>query len=718
MQEEMRMQQEINLKRMVSFSVAILLVLTIFTALYTPQALATVSISQVSPSQGPVGTVVTLTGQITTENGSYKIFLGIKEVKSGNASQTSVSTTFIVPNATSGEHLIVLKDVTTGENYTATTKFTVQTTYILKVLTPPSPNQVQEGDNVTIITAFTGGSATTLVNLTVTDPDNVVHTATNFSIPLLQDGYGEANLTYPSILFDQNPHTFYVGTHRIAMKIAGTTMATGNFVVGLTNATEYYRFQTVSIQAANYTTSDFLTVRMTYKNDTVELTSSNASGPLGIITASWKIPANASLGAYKVELETTKPLSFEKPVTETQNFTVITKSFKCEVRTLNIDDEPVEGVLIEANNMTANAVQTNTTNASGVVLLSLKATNYTFKAFWNASDGPKALVGETSWLSIGATPGDRVGAHAINITCSLVHIKVAVEDTDGEAVPFVELRVNFTYTSRLDVVITPTPLSSETDLTGVAIFHNVYTNIKYTIKASRYDNVFATVTANLTSTSWFNMTIPTYQLIINVFDREGEALQDARVEIYEVDIGPSGLIGPKNTDTEGKVTFNVTFGEYFLDIYKNDLLVNHTTVLLTNQPTTFSVHCKLYSLTLDVNVVDFFGMGMPNANVTIEREGKTLQSSNTESDGVARFTDLVGGNFRILVYIGEKPYEITTLYLQEPTAITVKVGSLVSLGGYMVDTSIFLIVILVVVLIVLFLGVFLYRRFRMGQKKE
>ncbi len=711
------MERKINLKRTVSFSVVMLLVLTFFTALYTPKALAEVSISQISPNTGLVGTVVTLTGQITTQNGSYKILFGTREIKNGTATQTAVSTTFTVPNSTFGKQLIKLHDVATKENST-TADFQVQTKYIIKALTPSPPQQIQEGANVTIIAAVTGGNFTTLVNVTVTDPDNVANSANNISIPIVQDGYGEANRTYPT-QFDQNPHTFYVGAYSLKLEIADETLATGSFTVGLTNATEYYRFQTVFIKAANYTTTDFLTVRINYTGGMVELPPSNASGPLGIVTANWTIPLNASLGAYRVEFENTKPLSFEKPIPDTHSFTVVSKSFNYQVRTLNLDNEPVKGVLIEANNITDNAVKSNNTNADGTVLLNLIATNYTFKAFWNVSVGPeaKAQVGGTSWISVGASPGDRVGANAINITCSLAHIKVTVKDAEGAAVPFAEARVSFTYTTRLGTSATPTPLSLETDLAGTVAFRNMYVNINYNIRASRYDQAFATIVSNLTSTTWFNLTCPTYQLLVKVYDRSGIALQDAQVEVYEWSMGLSGLVGTENTGTIGEVAFNSTFGKYFVDVYRYEMLVNRTMVLLINQPTNLSVHCKLYSLTLDVNVVDYFGLGIPGANVTIEREGKTLSSLNTGSNGAAKFTDLVGGSYRILVYISGKPHEITTMYLQDPQAVSVRIADLVSIGGFTTETSSCLTAALIALLIVAFMGVFLYRRLKAKQKE-
>ncbi len=704
------MHKELHTKKITTF-LLILLVSTFFIVMPAANVSAEVSISQLSPSEGRVGTGVSVTGQISTENGSYRILFGDEEVKSGNATLYDVSDTFIIPNSTYGEHLVQLQDLSTGEN--STSKFLVQTHYIIKAVTPPYPEQLQEGANITILAAVTGGNATTFANITVTDPANVTHTS-NITIPIVQDGYGEANKTYPPD-FDKNPHTFYVGTYNMSLNTFNRTLE-GSFTVGLTDAVEYHRFQTVYIQAANYTSIEFLTIKITHPNGTVELTLSNASGSIGIITANWTIPANASIGLYRVDVKDTKPLGTEKAVADSQNFTVVSKSFACEVKTFNLDKEPVKGVLVEAWNVTSPPiVGDETTNEEGVTSFYLEAANYIFKAFWNTSDGPKAEIGETSWISLA---GNLTGDSAVNITCSLAHIKVAIKDVEGMALPFVSINVNFTYISRLDIPITPTPLFSETDITGISIFQNMFTNISYTIQANRYTYIFDTATINLTSTSWLNITCPTYELIISVYDRNGLALQDAQVKVYEWGIGLSGLVGMENTGATGEVAFNSTFGKYIVDVYKDEILLNQTTILLINQPTTLTVYCRLYNLTLGINVLDFFGQGTPNANITIVREGTVLSSLNTGVGGGAQFTNLVGGNYRILVYIGEKTYESTTLYLQESTTITLKIGGIVSIGGFITETSLFITAVFMSLLIAIFLLAFIYHRVKSTPKEE
>jgi uncharacterized protein (DUF58 family) len=73
--------------------------------------------------------------------------------------------------------------------------------YSVKAVVPPSPRQLQEGDNVTIWVNVTGGNAnsTYVVNINVTNPANSVNTA---SVSLKTDatGYGNASVVYQQTL--------------------------------------------------------------------------------------------------------------------------------------------------------------------------------------------------------------------------------------------------------------------------------------------------------------------------------------------------------------------------------------------------------------------------------------------------------------------------------------------------------------------------------------
>ena len=695
-----------RLKRNEVVAFIIMLTISVFSVSFIPcEASAEVILTQISPSEGFVGTEVTLDGQITTENGSYEILFDDKVLQEGNATFTSVSDSFIVPDSTLGLHDVVIKDVSNG-TLSPSMNFTVQTNYIIQPISPEEPRQFQEGSNVTILASITGGEAnrTYHVNATVKDPAEI--TVSTRELLLLSNSSGSAEIY---VGYDGNKTTYFVGTYELTLLGANVTLATGNFNVGITDKTEYHRFQTVNIQAINYTISDIINITITHNGQLIFEHAPNGSE--GVITANWTIPANASLGNYRVKIDK-KPL--EKQVQDIQNFTIVSKSFVSEVKALNLDLDPVKGVLIEANNLTDNAVSSSFTNEEGIALFNLEDTNYTFIAFWNSSEAPRAQVGATHWISI---DGNLTGNEAPKINCTLAKIKIAVEDEEGYKLPGITLRANFTYISRLDVPINVS-LSTETGLTGFAEFKNVLTNTSYEIDASRYGYTFQRSKMNLTSTQWFNFTAPTYDLSINVYDRNGSVLQNGQVRIYEWGVGLSGLIATENTGNSGHIALSATFGKYELEVYKSNTLLNRTIVFLTNQPTNFAVHCKLYSLSLNVAVVDFFGQGVVNVNVTIERNGIMVSSSITEVGGVAKFSELIGGDYRAFVYIENKPYGITTLHLEDPKTARIRIAEIVSIGGFIVETSHLItgtMILLAVAVIILFV---FYRKFKPDLKDE
>ena len=77
-----------------------------------------------------------------------------------------------------------------------------------------------------------------------------------------------------------------------------------------------------------------------------------------------------------------------------------------------------------------------------------------------------------------------------------------------------------------------------------------------------------------------------------------------------------------------------------------------------------------------------------------------------------QFTELIGGDYKIFVFIAGKPFRITVLPLQEPEIVTLKIVEIVSIGGLITETSYFVTGVFLLLLIVVFLTTFLYRKFR------
>ena len=103
--------------------------------------------------------------------------------------------------------------------------------------------------------------------------------------------------------------------------------------------------------------------------------------------------------------------SSEKVVQDRQFFQVVSKSFTCEVKTLNLNNEPVGGIFVEANSTVISQIQSTTTNEDGLAIFYLEATNYTFTAVLNETE-----VGSTAEISLSQ---NLTGARTLNITTSL-----------------------------------------------------------------------------------------------------------------------------------------------------------------------------------------------------------------------------------------------------------------------------------------------------------
>lgn len=675
-----------------------LLALTYLTILPVPNAHAEVSIIDLSQAEGFVGDLVELTGQINTTNGVYEVLFDGELLGNGSAALTVLQHELQIPNTTRGEHVIALRDV--EKNATSDAIFTVKTRYIV---TPVKP-RLQEGDNATVAAMVTGGEAnfTLLAGITIEDPSNATYTCPSFNIieSLTAPGYGISNRTYPHD-FGLGAHTYYVGTYDVTMQV-GTNSTIGDFAVGLTDASEYHRFQVVSIKAANYTMpTDILQIAIAHNSETVfSPPAINASEYGGLAMANWTIPATAAIGTYVVTVNRTTPQGTEKTIPDNQTFTIVIQNFICEVRAFNIEDEAVQSILVEANNTISSVITNRVTNVAGTAIFVLEAATYVFTAEYNNSK-----VGQIP--EIINLDRDLRDSLALRVNCSLAHVRVAVKDVEGSTIPFVEASANFTFFTRTGSPVEGTALT-ETDITGVGILRNLFIDINYTIHLSRYGQTFNTTEISLASSRWFNATVPERNLTLVVLDRNGSPLLDVHVRVYDWGIGSGGLVGEKTTDLNGEATFNFTFGRYTVRIFKDNLLLNETHVILANQPTNFVVHCKLYSLTLSILVVDYFGQGIRNANVTIKREAELQLSQNTGSDGIVRFAELVGGNYRVFVNIDDRTYRSTALRLEKPENATLRIEEIVSVGGLITQTSHFATVLFLlsaVVVFSLFLGI-------------
>jgi len=164
------------------------------------------------------------------------------------------------------------------------------------------------------------------------------------------------------------------------------------------------------------------------------------------------------------------------------------------------------------------------------------------------------------------------------------------------------------------------------------------------------------------------------------------------------------------------VTFSSALGMYTVSVYdSNGLKLNETSIELF-QDRNVSLTCNLYGLSVTVKVVDFFGQGLANVNVTLQRSGLSPLSMSTQGDGTATFNGMVGGDFQIAVYMGDQTDPISAVeQTVEPSAnestatVQIKLNKFVSLGGLLVDTSQFAIALLVIATLALVVVLEVYR---------
>jgi len=649
----------------------LLLILTsiMITLSFLPETKAETKIISITPHEGNAGTTVQLIANITTEDGQYKIMFDENECLSGNATVNNVTVPFTVPHASEGVHNVTIIDTMAGENDTTT--FTVLTSYSCEPTVPKPPTQIQEGENVTISVNMTGGKSNyTYPNIKVQTPGNLTYEAlNNVTTNVVGDFYG--NLTYPED-FSNGANTNFTGEYKILFNAS----VVNHFFIGLTNCSKYHREEFVGIRAVGYQANETVTIDVTFVETIEPLNSTmvNAS-QLGIINATWMVPWNASIGDYNVTIasETTTKL-----VRDSQLFRV--PGYQIDVYTRNLAGDVVPQILVEALDEATNTTYSNTTKENGLACLWLEKGDHTFEAFWN-----KVKVNETQ---VTITKED-----TYNLTCELTNMKITVKDKNEIRIPFVSLTISYQYETTKDKKLENGSVTGETDLSGVFSLNSTLPHITYTVNASRYERVFNTnnkTVEYLPAEKWFNITIlcPAKTLTLNITEHHRTPLPNARIEVIEQ---MGGISYDESTNDVGIATINCTFGNYTVKVYMGNIFLNETFIEMFND-TNIEIYCKLYNLTVSVKVVDYFGQPIPNANVTLQREGLLPRSNTTKSNGVATFSDFIGGSVQsvqIAIYLNDQaqPCIETAPSVVSSTTIEIKIGKYVLIAGILVETS-------------------------------
>ena len=674
----------------------ILLILTISSQLIFLTAKAVdVEITSISPEThiGKVGETVRVIGTVNTTNGLYQIWFGDLLMVNETATETNVNASFLVPSLPRGNYTLTLFDI--AANINATSWFFIETAYHLKITKPTPPEQLQENATVEISISVTGGERNAIyaANITVEAPAPSNETYSALILSNTTDtGIGNATLTYPDDF--SGAHTNYTGTYSVFFN---GTLATDIFFVGLTDRTEYHRFQTVDIKASGYQPEENVTLTITGENRYYSV-SLNANDE-GIIHHVWPVPPDARIGTYMVNI--TFNITAKTPP-DIQNFTV--PGFDVNITALNLAEEPVPQVTIQIFENETSVVNA-TSGSNGLASVKLEIGNYTANAWFKGENvGEREMIVNESSLSF-------------NITCNLTNLKVlvlAIVDGNEFFVPEVGLSLspeNLTSTPNLN-----------TNITGLAVFHHLLPNKNYTLNASRYDMQFNTTTLygllqDGNPVAWFDLTIicPTYTLQVNVTNpnADDQPISNALVRVQEI----MGGLYFENVAIDGIAVFNIPLGRYITEVYVNGIKLNETFVNLNGTLVNMPISCKFYGLDITIQVVDYFGQSIPNANVTLSLDG--LERWNlTKSNGIAEFPESIGGNLQVTVYLPghSQPYLVSTLYVDGSKTIQIKIERYTMLAGFLVETSHLVMAIIILVSVIVILSMEFYRRRRLKPK--
>ena len=677
---------------------------------------ANVEITYISlpTGHGKVGQQVSILGTVNASGNSYKIWFGtnatgfVALVNGTTTAGNEVNATFLVPRTPGGNYTLKLQDTMTNVNYTAW--LYVDTTYLIEARTVAgnpieAPAQLQEGSSVSVWVNVTGAEASKAyaanITVRVPSPANTTYWVTK---PFTTTGTGDFSglmTDYPDVAFHGTPppHTNFTGAYTFAFnRTSSTTLATGTFFVGLTNATEYHRKQYVDIKAVGYKPDEIVHVKISL--GTTEMQKENVTAKAdGVVSANWTIPSNASIDVYTLNLTSTRSGSdatVKSPV-DVQTFTV--PGFRINLTARNLAGESVSNVIVkvfENETATANANSSST----GLAVVNLEIGNF----FVNATFKDKK-VGERT-LNI-------TGAASFNVTCNLTNLKILVINSDAVRIPEVE------------IYLTPENQTLTTDVNGTVTAHSLLpvNTQQYVLNVSRYGMSFnvTRIPELLISgipVAWFNLTVfcPTLSLQVTALNLDGQPITNTTVKVQEL-IG--GLYNEVKTDSAGKAVFNFIFGRYIIGVYDADgIKLNETTVdLFQNQ--NVSITCALYGLTLSVKVVDFLAQPISNVNVVLQREGMATRSALTQSDGSVTFSGVTGGEFHVTIYLSDQsqPSAEGGFVVERSQTLEIKIDKYLLLAGMLVETSLFAITLVIVVTLLLVLVAELYRRRRVKSRK-
>jgi hypothetical protein len=657
-------------------------------------------------TDGTVGLPVNLVATIATQNGPYQVYFGDTLVDNSTSSGYYVSSNFTIPELLGGDYNITLKDVT--EYVYTDTSFTVNSEYSVKAIVPQSPALLQEGNNVVLNVTVTGGQPNTAyaANVTVMMPSPLAtnYTTTMISFTSSSLGTAQAQVTFPGSSFQPSGSTtIYTGLYTAFFNMT-EGLGQNQFLIGLTDTSQYHKQDTVKIRAIDYQPSQTATLTIQGQAGTI-LSKAVTASDQGVITTEWTIPSTATVGQYNV---TITPQTNPKAIPDSQIFTI--PGYPITINTLNLAGDFAPYLTIEAIDQASNTITNETSGYYGSAQLNLEKGNHTINAYW-----AEERVGE---ITVSIT-----GEATYNITCQLTNLIIVVQDKNGIAIPFVDVSLKYQYVTTTTGTTQTGNASGQTDITGAYAFNSTLPGINYDVDASKYGVVFNAGNNTINNlpaqpSTQVIVLCPDKTLTLTAVDYNLAALTNARIELVEQS---SGIFYSASTGSTGTVPVQVTLGQYRLRIYTADNTLLNETVINVLSNTQSQVRCVLYNLQVSIKIVDYFGNPISNVNIQLSRSGMNTRSATTQGDGTVTFDNVIGGNIQITAYPSgnEGAFAAENLYLDSPTTVQIKMASFVALGSLLIGTTLLATLLIVVIAVVVFLGFEVYKKtgFKLIRKK-
>ena len=667
-----------------------------------------VSILQVTPigaapiagqttTSGSVGDALNLQGTIYTSNGQYQVIFASQVVASGTAQGYYVNSNFSIPQVPSNTYALRLRDFSSNINSTEN-QFQVQTNYTITAGT----SKIQEGSSVVLNVAVTGGTVGVSyiadVSVVIPSPLSTEYSKTVSLGTANQQGTATAQVTYPDSSFQPTGSlTDYPGSYTAYFNKTNS-LAKGDFSVSFLDSTTYHRGQTVTIRAVGYQANQAATLNVASVSSGTSLDSETITASAnGVITKTWVVPSNAAIGDYKV---TITPQGDAKAIQDAQTFSI--NGYSVQIKTMNLANEVVPQVTVQALDKATNNQYSNTSGSDGLLNLNLEA-------------GTNSLTGLLNGVNIGSTDITVVGNGAFNFACQLTDLKIVVQNQNGITLPYVNLSITYQYQPANGGSFKTGNVSGQTDFSGVFKLNSTLTGISYNVDASLYNTVFNSRNRtfdNIPAQAVTNLVItcPTETLSINVVDNNQAAIPNTRIELVEQ---TTGIFYAATTDSSGSVTTQVSFGMYRARFFKDNILINQTSFEVFSA-TQKQIQCTLYGIQVSVKVVDFFGNPILNANVTLNGPATERFSTLTKGDGTAVFNNVIGGDMQVVAFApGEQnAYQAMTVSVNQPTSVQVTIERYVALGSLLIPVSSLIAVIVILIAVILLAIVEVYLRQR------